>query len=150
MAFADKYKVQSLPVVTRGSLRAQLSPEERARAKLLAAIETQQEVLAAELKGKTYLIKRNGKQMAPRAFWLKTPTGVAFTPRFGNQFLFDKGQGVLVDELPALSQVLVDFEEAVKLGEFDAQITQIAQSRGSRGAAPAVPGKRGRGRPRGS
>jgi hypothetical protein len=150
MAFADKYKVQPLPVTTGGTMRAQLSPEERARAKLLSAIETQQEMLTAELKGNTFMITRNGKQMAPRAFWLKTPMGVAFTPRFGNQFLFDKGQGVLVTELPALSQVLVDFEEAVKAGEFDAQITQIAKSRGSRDAAPAAPGKRGRGRAQGS
>lgn len=150
MAFADKYKVQPLPVATRVSSRAQLSPEERARAKLLTAIEIQQEVLTAELKGKTFMIKRNGKQMAPRAFWQKTPAGVAFTPRFGNQFLFDKGQGVLVDELGAVSQVLADFEEAVKVGEFDAQIAEIAQSRGSRGASSASAGKRGRGRPRGS
>ncbi|WP_431303774.1 hypothetical protein [Sediminicoccus sp. BL-A-41-H5] len=148
MAFADKYKVQPLPQAPRGSMRAPISPRERARAKLLAALKVQHELLAAELKGETFMVTRMGKQMAPRAFWQTTAVGVAFTPRFGNQFLFDKGQGILVGELATLSQVLRDFEEAVKLGEFDAQITEIAESRGSRGTSPTVPGKRGRGRPR--
>ena len=148
MAFADKYKVQPLPMAARGSMRAPISPQERARAKLLAALKVQHEQLAAELKGETFTVTRMGKQMAPRAFWQTTAVGVAFTPRFGNQFLFDKGQGILVGELAALSQVLVDFEEAVKSGEFDAQIMEIAANRGSRGSSSASPGKRGRGRPR--
>ena len=150
MAFADKYRVQPLPQITRGSARAPISPQERARAKLLAALEIQHELLTAQLKGETFMVTRMGKQMAPRAFWLQTAVGVAFTPRFGNQFLFEKGQGILVDQLNALPQVIMDFEEAVKSGEFDAQLMEIAESRGSRGSSPTVPGKRGRGRPRGS
>lgn len=150
MAFADKYKVQLLRLAPRGSTRTPLSPQERARAKLLAALKVQHELLAAELKGDTFMVTRMGKQMAPRAFWLQTPAGVAFTPRFGNQFLFEKGQGILVGELAAMPQVLTDFEAAVNTGEFDAQLTEIVASRGSRGGSSAVPGKRGRGRPRGS
>jgi len=149
MAFMDKYRVQPLPMATRGSARAQLSPQDRARAKLLSALEIQHKLLTAELKGETLTVTRMGKQMAPRAFWQTTAVGVAFTPRFGNQFLFEKAQGVLVDALSALPQVLTDFEEAVKSGEFDAQIMEIAASRGSRGGSSASPGKRGRGRPRG-
>ena len=93
MAFTDKYRVQPLPAVVRNVATAQLSPQDRARSKLLTALEIQHKLLAAELKGQTYMTTRNGKQMAPRAFWLKTPVGVAFTPRFGTQFLFEKGQG---------------------------------------------------------
>ena len=148
MAFADKYKVQPLPMVSRASTRAPVSPQERAREKLLVALKVQHELLAAELKGETFMVTRMGKQMAPRAFWQQTAVGVAFTPRFGNQFLFDKGQGILVGDLTALSQVLMDFEEAVKSGEFDAQIMEIAASRGNRGSSSVVPGKRARGRPR--
>ena len=148
MAFADKYRVQPLPMAPRGSARAPISPQERAREKLLAALKVQHELLAAELKGETFMITRMGKQMAPRAFWQSTAAGVAFTPRFGNQFLFEKGQGILVGDLTALSQVIMDFEEAVKSGEFDAQLTEIAESRGSRDGASASTGKRGRGRPR--
>ena len=149
MAFADKYKVQPLPMVSRASTRAPISPQELARGKLLAALKVQHELLAAELKGETLTVTRMGKQMAPRAFWQTTAAGVAFTPRFGNQFLFEKGQGILVGELATLSQVIMDFEEAVKSGEFDAQLMEIVTSRGSRaGTSSLVPGKRGRGRPR--
>lgn len=150
MAFADKYKVQPLPMVSRASTRAPVSPQERARVKLLVALKVQHELLAAELKGETFMVTRMGKQMAPRAFWQSTAVGVAFTPRFGNQFLFEKAQGVLVGDLTALPQVLMDFEAAVQSGEFDAQLMEIAASRGSRGASSPSQAKRGRGRPRGS
>lgn len=148
MAFTDKYRVQPLPAVVRTIATAQLSPQDRARAKLLTALEIQHKLLAAELKGQTYMTTRNGKQMAPRAFWLKTPAGVAFTPRFGTQFLFEKGQGVLVTHMAQLPQVLSDFEEAAKAGEFDERITLMAQSRGGRGGPSASATKRGKGRPR--
>jgi hypothetical protein len=151
MAFSDKYKVQPLPKAAQAAqaAKAQLAPEDRARGKLQAAIQTQRALLAAELTGKSLTIKRNGKEMAPRAFWTSTPAGVAFTPRFGNQFLFDKGQGVLVGELAAMEQVLTDFEAAVQAKEFDGQIVGIAKSRLGTGGGEAGMGvRRGRGRPR--
>ena len=150
MAFSDKYKLQSIPAAAR-TAAARLSPHDRARAKLLTSLGVQHKLLAAELTGSTYMISRNGKQMAPRAFWLKTTAGVAFTPRLGTQFLFEKGQGVLVTHMAQLPQVLSDFEAAVQAGEFDTTIMEIMRNRGAR--APRLgseTGKRAPGRPKGS
>jgi hypothetical protein len=150
MAFSDKYKLQSIPAAAP-TATVSLSPHERARAKLLAALSGQHKLLADQLAGGANVIGRSGKQMGPRAFWLKNAVGVAFTPRLGNQFLFEKGQGVLVADLADLQQVLTDFEAAVQAGEFDATIMEIITSRSPR--APRLrseTGKRAPGRPKGN
>jgi hypothetical protein len=148
MAFLEKYTIQPIPLAARG-LAATQTPQDRARSKLLSALEVQHRLLAAQLKGETFTVTRNGKQIAPRPFWAHSPMGVAFTPRFGNQFLFETGQGVMVHELGQMAQVLSDFEEAVKAKEFDVILMSISESRGGRGAdAGSGSTKRGRGRPR--
>ena len=141
MAFMDKYKIAAIPVMRRTS-RTQQTPEQRARQRMLNALEVQQELLQAEIAGKTYTITRNGKQMQPRAFWMDTPAGLVFTPRFGNEFLFDKGQGVMVKDRSELIDLLKDFGTAVTAGEFDMRIMEIAQGRGGR--AQGGGGRRGR------
>ena len=95
--------------------------------------------------GKTYTITRNGKQMQPRAFWLDTPAGLVFTPRFGNEFLFDKGQGVMVKDRSELIDLLRDFGTAVTAGEFDLRIMEVSRGRAARTQSA---GARPRGRPR--
>ncbi len=147
MAFLEKYTIQAIPLAARG-VSATQTPQDRARAKLLSALEVQHRLLAAQLKGETFTVMRNGKQMVPRPFWAHSPMGVAFTPRFGNQFLFENGQGVMVDELGQMAQVMSDFEEAVKAKEFDAQLLSISESRGSRSGGDGSGTKRGRGRPK--
>ena len=144
MAFLDKYKIEAVPVVRRVA-RNTLTPEQRARQRMLDALKVQGELLQAEIDGKTYTITRNGKQMQPRAFWLDTPAGLVFTPRFGNEFLFDKGQGVMVKDRSELIDLLRDFGTAVTAGEFDLRIMEV-----SRGRAPRMQsaGARPRGRPR--
>lgn len=141
MAFVDKYKIAAIPVMRRTS-RTQQTPEQRARQRMLNALEVQQELLQAEIAGKTHTITRNGKQMQPRAFWMETPAGLVFTPRFGNEFLFDKGQGVMVKDRSELIDLLQDFGSAVIAGEFDMRIMEIAQGRGGR--AQGGGGRRGR------
>ena len=139
MAFMDKYKVAPVPVVrrTRG---AQLTPEQRARKRMLDAVAMQEELLQAEIAGKPFVITRNGKQMDPRDFWQETPAGLVFAPRFGNEFLFGKGQGVMVKDRSELIDLLKDFTTGVTVGEFDQRIMEISQGRAGRG--------KGRGRPR--
>lgn len=143
MAFMDKYKITAAPVIRRISQAAQLSPEQRARKRMLDGLEIQQQLLQAEIEGKVFTITRNGKQMKPRAFWLQTPQGTLFTPRFGNEFLFDKGQGVMVKDRSELIDLLKDFSVAVTNGEFDQRIMEISQGRAGRGEGSGG-GRRGR------
>lgn len=141
MAFMDKYKIATVPTIRRMA-RPQQTPEEHARQRMLDALKVQGELLQAEIDGKTYTITRNGKQMQPRAFWMDTPVGLVFTPRFGNEFLFDKGQGVMVKDRSELIDLLKDFGTAVTDGEFDMRIMEIARRRGTR--AQGGGGRRGR------
>ena len=141
MAFMDKYKIAAVPVVRR-TARTQQTPEQRARQRMIDALKVQDELLQAEIAGKPYTITRNGKQMQPRAFWMDTPAGLVFTPRFGNEFLFDKGQGVMVKDRSELTELLKDFGTAVTAGEFDMRTMEIARGRGAR--AQGSGGRRGR------
>ena len=143
MAFMDKYKIADVPTVRR-AVRTQQSPEQRARQRMIDALKVQDELLQAEIAGKPHTITRNGKEMQPRAFWMDTPAGLVFTPRFGNEFLFDKGQGVMVKDRSDLIELLKDFGTAVTAGEFDMRIMEIARGR----AARAEGGSGRRGRPR--
>lgn len=140
MAFMDKYKIETVPTARR-TTRTQQTPEQRARQRMTDALKVQHELLQAEIAGKPYTITRNGKQMQPRAFWMETPAGLAFTPRFGNEFLFDKGQGVMVKDRSELIDLLKDFGTAVTAGEFDMRIMEIARGRGVRAQGG---GRRGR------
>ena len=156
VAFFSKYTVTTIaPAHIKRAGVARLSAEERARKKLLDAIEIQKSVLAAEQAGQTYTIAKNDKTMKPRSFWVPAADGVAFTPRFGNEFLFEKGQGIVVADLTAIGTVLNEFAEAVQSGEFDQAILDISNRRGATpemavgetGAEAASGGKR-RGRPK--
>ena len=142
MAFMDKYKIAAVPVMRR-TARTQQTPEQRARQRMIDALKVQDELLQAEIAGKPYTITRNGKQMQPRAFWMETPAGLVFTPRFGNEFLFDKGQGVMVKDRSELIDLLKDFGTAVTAGEFDMRVMEIARGRGTR-AQGGSGGRRGR------
>ena len=143
MGFTSKYTIAPLPKTTRVPRAPKLAPEQRARKRLADALKVQIDFVAAERAGREFTVTRNGKSIKPRAFWLTTANGIAFTPRYGNDFLFENGQGVLVADLAALSSVMADFAAAVESGEFDARMVEIASARVGKGA-----GARRRGRPR--
>ncbi len=140
MAFMDKYTLVSVPAAGR-SIRVQQTPEEHVRQRMTAALEIQAALLQAEITGQPYTITRNGKPQQPRTFWMETPTGLVFTPRFGNEFLFEKGQGVVIGDRSAMAGLLKDFAAAVTAGEFDARLMEISRNRG--------PGRQGGGGRRG-
>lgn len=152
MSFSEKYKIQPI-VAAPKVMSSKQSPEERARARLMEAIKLQQSVIEGEKAGKPVVVTRNGKSMKPRTFWMETPAGIAFTPRFGNEFLFEKGSGVILPDMDAISEVLVAFGEAVQAGEFDARMMEILNARSGRGVAEdapaeAEPKEKKRGRPK--
>lgn len=140
MAFIDKYTLVSVPVTGR-TTRVQQTPEDRVRQRMMAALNIQAALLRAEMAGQPYTITRNGKQQQPRPFWITIPTGLVFTPRFGNEFLFTKGQGVMAKDRSELAELLKDFGAAITAGEFDARLMEISRNRG--------PGRQGGGGRRG-
>jgi len=129
MAFMDKYTVSSIPALRR-TTRQQQTPEQHVRQRMLDTLDVQGALLQAEIAGQPYTITRNGKQQQPRPFWMETPAGLVFTPRFGNEFLFEKGQGVVIGDRSAMAGLLNDFAAAVTAGEFDARLMEISHNRG--------------------
>jgi hypothetical protein len=140
MAFMDKYALVSVPAARR-TTRVQQTPEEHVRQRMMTALDIQSALLQAEMAEQPYTITRNGKPQQPRPFWMQTPTGLLFTPRFGNEFLFAKGQGVMAKDRSALAELLNDFGSAITAGEFDARLMEISRNRG--------PGRQGGGGRRG-
>jgi hypothetical protein len=132
MSFAEKYKIQDIVAAPRIA-SPKMSPQERTRHRLLEAIQLQKSIIDGDKAGKPVMVTRNGKSMKPRTFWLQTPAGIAFTPRFGNEFLFEKGRGIILPNMDALSVVLAEFADAVEAGEFDTQLMAILNQRSGRG-----------------
>jgi hypothetical protein len=140
MAFMDKYAIVAVPLARRAA-RPQQTPEQHVRQRMLDALNVQGALLQAQMTGQAYTITRNGKQQQPRAFWIEAASGLMFTPRFGNEFLFEKGQGVMARNRTELAELLRDFGAAVTAGEFDARLMEISGNRG--------PGRQGGGGRRG-
>lgn len=132
MAFMDKYAISSIPTLRR-TARQEQTPEQHVRQRMLDALDVQEALLRTEMSGQPYTITRNGKQQKPRPFWMETPGGLVFTPRFGNEFLFEKGQGVVIGDRSAMAELLKDFAAAVTAGEFDARLLEISRNRGPAG-----------------
>jgi hypothetical protein len=141
MSFLDKYKVEVVKVA--GGATSRLSPEEKVRRKMREMVQHQIGLAEAQQSGSNYTFSRNGKNVAPRAFWKGAPNGLVFMPRYGNESLFGESKGVVVKDVRTLIGVLKDFAAAVEKGEFDAPMLKIAGSRAQR-----LAGGRKVGRPR--
>lgn len=141
MSFLDKYKLEVVKL-SNGPV-SRLSPEEKVRRKMREMITHQIGLAEAQQGGKEYSFTRNGKSVAPRAFWKGVQGGLVFMPRYGNESLFGESKGVVVKDTKALVAVLKDFSAAVERGEFDAPMMKIASARGQR-----LAGGRKVGRPR--
>jgi hypothetical protein len=141
MSFLDKYKVEAVKV--SGGAASRLSAEEKVRRKMREMITHQIGLAEAQQSGTNYTFTRNGKSVAPRAFWKGVPGGLVFMPRYGNESLFGDSKGVVVKDIKALIAVLKDFSSAVDKGEFDSPMLKIAGSRAQR-----LAGGRKVGRPR--
>lgn len=141
MSFSSKYTVVKLPEVAPVSRKPTI--EDRLRKKMGDAIEVQLKILEAERDGTEYEAGAStGKSGKTRVFWLTTSEGVAFTPRFANEYIFQKGEGIIVENLAALGDLLMDFAIAVQSGEFDARLVEIFNSRksgrGGKGGGPVI------------
>lgn len=136
MSFSDRFKIDNLPISAFEPTG--LSPEMRNRARLCEAIKIQRQILAAEIAGTEFVITKNEKATKPRTFWMKTAIGLAFTPRFGGGFLFEKGQGVMVAGLSDMIDVLDAFETGVLAGEFDDRMRGISNSRRQKDEIPST------------
>ena len=145
MDFFAKYTISPIPAARSTSQKPQMTPEERARMRLIQQLDIQSQILAAQPEGRGFSLQRNGKESKPRAFWIMAGDKIAFTPRLGNEFLIEKGHGVLVGSLDELGEVLADFRIAVEEGELDAKLMEIVSARNT----PSVTaGTKQRGRPR--
>ena len=145
MDFFEKYTISPIPVGKSAPQQPQMTPEERARLRLIQQLDIQSEILTAQKEGREFTLQRNGKDSKPRAFWISVGDKTAFTPRFGNEFLIEKGHGVLVANLDELGEVLADFRLAAEAGVLDAKLMEIVGARNT----PSNPtGTKPRGRPR--
>ena len=143
MKFFEKYTISPIPMGRSVSQKPQMTPEERARMRLIRQLDIQSQILTAQKEGREFTLQRNGKDSKPRAFWIAAGDQIAFTPRLGNDFLIEKGDGVLVGSLDELGEVLADFRLAVEEGELDAKLMEIVSARNA-SSVTADPTRRGR------
>ncbi len=145
MRFFDKYTISPIPMGRSVSQQPHITPEEHVRVRLIHQLDIQSQILTAQKEGREFTLQRNSKDSKPRAFWISAGDKNAFTPRLGNEFLIEKGHGVLVGSLDELTEVLADFQIAVEEGELDAKLMEIVSARNT----PSNPtGTKQRGRPR--
>ena len=111
------------------------------RDKLLAAINEQQKVLAAALKGEIYTVAatrtreadgekvRETVERTVRAWFLEQDGGWYVQCKYGARplRLHDKGNAVFVPKLDAVAAVLEAFKLAAMSGELDAAIASAAK-----------------------
>jgi hypothetical protein len=136
MTFLDKYKVETLTLPPK-ALRDKLSAEESVRAKVKEAIAAQRDFLRLRKEGRNVELRKYGKVIKPRFFWIEVDGVMYFTPRFGNEFIFGGNSGVMLADEQSLVSALGDFEAAVDRGEFDDRLKEIAGSRKGRGLGKA-------------
>jgi|GEM_PF-2494651 hypothetical protein len=136
MSFLDKYKVEALTIPPKG-LRDKLNAEDTIRAKIKEAIAAQRDFLRLRKEGRSVELRKYGKVIKPRFFWIEVDGVMYFTPRFGNDFIFGGNSGVMLEDEKALHAALNDFEAAVDRGEFDERLKEIAGSRKGRGLGKA-------------
>jgi len=131
--FFDKYQ---LTEAKKSSTRvvSHLSPQERVREKLIQAVDEQLALLDLITRGQDISTRKGDKLKKPRLFWADVPGGFFFTPRFGNDFIFEKGSGIFARSPDELKALLIDFQTAVSNSEFDSRATEIASTRKGRGA----------------
>ena len=92
--------------------------------RLIQQLETQRQILVAQNDGRECSRQCNGKASKPRSFWIMAGDQIAFTPRFGSDFLFEGGQSVLVANLGELAEVRADFRSAAEAGVLDAELME--------------------------
>lgn len=137
MSFSEKYTVTKLAKSAPKAAPRPPTREERLRKKMQEALSVQAEALAAQIAG-----AEPPAATKKRGFWSKAPGGIAFTPMFENEWIFDRGAGVVVRSLDALADLMKDFSAAIDAGEFDVRLVEIADLRRARaaklGATPPI------------
>ena len=107
-------------------------PIQRRRAKIMAAIDVQRQVLAAALKGETFALpaKTEGKTAkAVRPWFLAQDNGYYVQCRYGARplLLNATNNAVFVNKLDEVAAVLAAFAAAAKAGELDKAIAAVAE-----------------------
>lgn len=136
MTFLDKYKIEALTIPPK-AMRDKLSAEASVRQKIKEAIAAQRDFLRLRKEGRSVELRKYGKVIKPRFFWIEVDGIMYFTPRFGNEFIFGGNSGVMLPDEAALVSALNDFEAAVDRGEFDDRLKEIAGARKGRGLGKA-------------
>lgn len=109
-----------------------VDPIQRRRDKIMAAIEQQQLVLAAALKGETYTVpaKTEGKPAKPvRAWFVAQDGGYYVQCRYGARplLLNATNNAVFVNKLDEVAAVLAAFAAAAKAGELDKAMAAVSE-----------------------
>lgn len=109
-----------------------VDPIQKRRAKIIAAIEQQKQVLAAALKGETFTIpaKAEGKaDKAIRPWWIAQDGGFYVQCRYGARplLLNATNNAVFVNKLDEVAAVLTAFAAAAKAGELDKAMAAAAE-----------------------
>ena len=104
------------------------TPVENRRAKLIAAIEIQKLVLAAAIKGETYMQSGKKGERAVRPWFVVQDNGFYVQCRYGARPLLLDGtaNAVFVNKLDEVANVLAAFATAAKSGELDAAVAAIS------------------------
>ena len=106
-------------------------PVQKRRDKLIAAIEQQKLVLAAAIKGETYMLapKREGKAPKPLRPWFMAQDGGYYLQcRYGARSLMfdDTHNAVFLKKLEDIGPALSAFAAAAKAGELDKALAAVA------------------------
>lgn len=106
-------------------------PVQQRRDKLIAAIEQQKLVLAAAIKGETYMLapKHEGKTPKPLRPWFMAQDGGYYPQcRYGARSLMfdDTHNAVFVKKLEDIGPALSAFAAAAKAGELDMALAAVA------------------------
>ena len=106
-----------------------LNPTEHRRAKLIAAIATQKQVLAAAIKGEQFMQQTKKGERAVRAWFVAQDGGYYVQCRYGARALTLDGtaNAVFVAKLADVASALTAFEAAVTSGELDKAIAETSK-----------------------
>lgn len=110
---------------------AQVDPIERRRLKIGSVIEIQKLVLAAALKGESYMQPSKKGERSVRPWWVAQDGGYYVQLRYGARaiLLSGKENAVFVNKLDEVAAVLTAFAAAAKSGELDKAIAAVAEKK---------------------
>ena len=107
----------------------QANPVESRRAKLVAAIDVQKQVLAAAAKGEQFMQQTKKGERAVRAWFVAQDGGYYVQCRYGARplLLDGKSNAVFVNKLDEVGAVLAAFAAAAKSGASSSLISLAAE-----------------------